>query len=81
MSNGLYTRDEIACMTQDGLDELLAYYQDKGNTEGVQRVQDELDTRWDDAEAEMEHEQAEAYKQQLHDEMIDDALTRDGRFG
>jgi vacuolar-type H+-ATPase subunit C/Vma6 len=81
MSNGLYTRDEIACMTRDALDELQGYYADKGNAEGVQRVQDELDSRYYDELAELEHEQEEARKQQLHDEMIDDALTRDGRWG
>lgn len=81
MAKGLYTRDEIACMTQDGLDELLGYYADTGNVEGMQRVMDEQETRHDDRMAEMEHEAEQERKQQLHDEMVNDMLIEDGRFG
>lgn len=80
-TKGLYTRAEIQCMTDDALDELLSYYQDIGNDEGVSRVADELAAREDDRMAEEEHEAEEAYRQQLHDEMVDDALARDGRWG
>jgi hypothetical protein len=71
MAKGLYTRDEIACMTANALDELLSYYQDTANVEGVLRVTDELGAREDDREAELEREIAEAEAQRLHDEWLD----------
>lgn len=80
-TKGLYTRAEIECMTDTALDELLSYYQDIGNSEGVLRVADELAAREDDREAELEWEVEQDYQQRLHDEMIDDALARDGRWG
>lgn len=79
MANGLYTRDEISRMTDDALDELLSYYGDTGNAEGVQRVTDEQGMRQDDLEAqqaEIEWEAEQDRQQRLHDEMIDDALAR-----
>jgi hypothetical protein len=81
MAKGLYTRDEISRMTPDALDELLSYYQDKGNAEGVQRVQDEQQAREDDRLVELEHEAEDARQQQLHDEMVNDMLAQDGRWG
>lgn len=79
MANGLYSRDEISRMTDDALDELLSYYGDTGNAVGAERVRDELQARDDDRE--LAHEAEEAYQQQLHDEMIDDMLAHDGRWG
>lgn len=81
MSNGLYTRDEISRMTDDALDELLGYYGDTGNAEGVQRVTDEQGARQDDRLAEMEWEAEQERQQIMHDEMVDDMLARDGRWG
>lgn len=81
MANGLYTPNEIAVMTDDALDELLSHYADTGNTEGVQRVQEELWTRQADREAEAAWEAEQEHRQIMHDEMIDDALARDGRWG
>jgi hypothetical protein len=85
MANGLYTRDEIARMTNDALNELWGYYVDKGNSEGAGRVHDEQMARQDDRladqEIEMEHEAEQERQQRMHDEMVDDMLARDGRFG
>lgn len=84
-TKGLYTRAEIECMTDTALDELLSYYQDIGNSEGVSRVADELAAREDDREAELEHELehelAEADAQRRHDEWLNETLIEDGRFG
>jgi hypothetical protein len=81
MTSELYTRAEISRMTEDALDELLGYYQDKGNTEGALRVQDELGAREDDREAELAHEIEEADAQRRHDEMINDMMIESGRWG
>lgn len=81
MANGLYTRDEISCMTDDALDELLSYYQDTGNTEGALRVADELGAREDDRMAELDHEREQEWRQIMHDEMINEKLIEDGRWG
>lgn len=48
--NELYTATEISRMTNDALDELLSYYQDKGNALGAEMVQDEITTRYDEDE-------------------------------
>ena len=70
--NGLYSVREIGVMTDAGLDELLSHYQDTGNTEGMRRVTDELDSREDDrqARAELEYELEQERLQAQHDEMI-----------
>ena len=81
MSNELYTRAEIECMTDNALDELLSYYQDKGNSEGVSRVADELAAREDDRLAEQEHQAAEDEAQRRHDEWLNETLIEDGRYG
>lgn len=79
--NGLYSRDEISVMTDSALDELIGHYRDTGNYEGVQRAQDELDVREDDRAAELEHEMEQERQQIMHDEMINDMLAQDGRWG
>lgn len=91
MANGLYKASEIACMTSDALDELMSHYSDTGNAEGVRLVQRELDDRAEAAEIaytdelirleELEWEAEEARRQQLHDEMINDMMAQDGRWG
>jgi hypothetical protein len=85
MANGLYTPAEISRMTDDALDELWSHYVDTGNSEGAGLVHDEQMSRRDDLEAdhelEMEHEAEQERQQRMHDEMIDDALARDGRWG
>jgi hypothetical protein len=84
MASELYTATEISRMTNDALDELLSYYQDKGNGLGAEMVQDEITTRYDDDmddSMEAMHEAEQERKQQLHDEMVNDMLIEDGRFG
>lgn len=80
-----YTRKEISVMTDDALDELLSYYQDKGNTTGALMVADELGAREDDRmaeqEAEMAHEAEQERQQIMHDEWLDYTLAQDGRWG
>ena len=80
VAKGLYSRREIGRMTNDALDELLSYYNDTGNSEGAQRVQDELAERAQDdedyAEAEAAYDAEQDRQQMLHDEMINDAAVR-----
>ena len=88
MANGLYTRAEIGRMTDSALDELMSYYQDKGNAEGALRVRDEQDNRADayllaeeERQLEMAHEAEQERQQMMHDEWLNDALIEDGRWG
>jgi len=85
MANGLYKASEIAVMTDDALDELLSYYSDTGNAEGVSMVRAEIAEREDDRaaarEEEYEHELREAEEQRKHEEMIDSMLAENGRWG
>ena len=85
MANGLYTAREIAVMTDDALDELLSHYSDTGNAEGVRLVQDEQRDRiaWleEYREDEAEHEAEQDRQQIMHDEMINERLIEDGRWG
>lgn len=85
MTDGLYSRDEISRMTDDALDELMGYYSDTGNAEGMQRVTDEQGARQDDLEAqeqaELEWEAEQDRQQIMHDEMIDSMIAEGGRFG
>ena len=80
-TKGLYTRAEIECMTDTALDELLSYYQDIGNSEGVSRVADELAAREGDREAELEWEIEQDHQQRMHDEMINDMMIEQNRWG
>jgi hypothetical protein len=79
----MYTATEISRMTDDALDELLADYQDKGHAQGAEMVQDEITARCDErlAEAELEYEAEQERKQMLHDEMINERLIEENRWG
>jgi hypothetical protein len=84
-SKALYTEAELDRMTDDALDELLSYYQDKGEHDHAEVVQRVIEQRADDLvaieEDELAHEAEQERQQRMHDEMVDDMLTRDGRWG
>lgn len=80
-TKALYTARELHLMSDDALDELLEYYQDKGEHDHADDVQQEIHERADDREAEAAYEAEQERQQQLHDEMVNDMMATDGRWG
>jgi|SRR6185437_11826922 len=87
-TKALYTEAELHRMTDDALDELLSYYQDKGEHDHADDVQRVLDQRADEyllaeeeRQLEMAHEAEQERQQIMHDEWLNDTLIEDGRWG